>query len=92
MRPQKTVVEFAVTVLKEAFDAADDSRVGWLNRADQYFRSLALAHIPFLNRLVASYRLTSRDPFAFEVSAWDVPFWWTKSQTSDPDVAIAIQG
>ena len=42
----------------------------------QYFKTLATAHIPFLNKLITSYRSTSLDPYAFEVSEWDVPVWY----------------
>lgn len=91
-RSQRSTIGFEVKILKEALsvtnavppdDTADNSikrsYTRRQNRTHQYFRSLAAAHIPFLNRLIASYRCVSRDPFAYEVSEWDVPIWWVKN-------------
>jgi hypothetical protein len=87
-RPMKTVVLFRPNALKDALVAwsergsvtTDDTRrIRRINRVIGYFRSLAYAHIPFLNRLITSYRSTSLDPFAFEVSEWDVPVWYAEN-------------
>lgn len=40
-----------------------------------YLEELCRAHIPVVNKLVQAYRLGAYDPFAFEVSPWDVPHW-----------------
>jgi hypothetical protein len=88
-RPMKTVVSFQVDVLADCFEAwrtrgeiARDDRTGIrrINRVIKYFRTLAIAHIPFLNQLITSYRSTSLDPYAVEVSDWDVPFWYASHE------------
>ncbi len=84
-RPMKTVVSFQSHVVADCFEAwrtkgevTRDDRTGIrrVNRVIQYFRALATAHIPFLNNLITSYRSTSLDPYASEVSEWDVPAWY----------------
>lgn len=84
-RPMKTVVIFQVEVIADCFEgwrtrrdvkAGDRVGIRRMNRVIQYFRTLATAHIPFLNKLITSYRSTSLDPYAFEVSEWDVPVWY----------------
>ncbi|MBN2021700.1 MAG: hypothetical protein JW809_02815 [Pirellulales bacterium] len=77
-RPE--VIEDAVLALLEPADASQQESwaVRRVNRSDEYLQSLAYAHIPFLNNMIAAYRITSRDPFAFQVSQWDVPVWFVK--------------
>jgi hypothetical protein len=86
-RPMKTVVVFRTEAIADGFEAwhnkhdiapDDHSAIRRVNRAIHYFESLAVAHIPFLNRLITSYRSTSRDPYAFEISEWDVPVWYAE--------------
>src|SRR5581483_8763302 len=67
------------TVLKEVFTALHETKHHRVNQAGQYLITLAFAHIPFLNQLITSYRAVSLDPFAFEVSEWDVPIWWIEN-------------
>jgi hypothetical protein len=83
-RPMKTVVTFQTSIIADCFEAwrtrgvvsaGDRSGIRRVNRVMQYLRALATAHIPFLNKLITSYRSTSLDPYAFEVSEWDVPVW-----------------
>ena len=96
-RYMKTVVSFRPEGLKEAFDAWHETeattpnrnrRIRRINQAHQYFCSLAFAHIPFLNHLITSYRSISYDPFAVEVSEWDVPIWF--AEYGDTLVRIGI--
>jgi hypothetical protein len=75
-RPQKTVVEIDILALAAAFSEFAGVETRSVNRANQYFTSLAVAHLPFINLLIAAYRSASRDPFAFAISEWDVPVWW----------------
>lgn len=84
-RPMKTVVVFQPMAMEDSLVALqerkpptwqDRTRLRRINRASKYLQSLAYAHIPFLNRLITSYRSTSLDPFAFQVSEWDVPVWF----------------
>jgi hypothetical protein len=84
-RAMKTVVLFRTEAMEDALLAfrnlesltpEDRSGIRRANRATQYLDSLARAHLPFLNNLIAAYRSTSLDPFAFQVSEWDVPIWF----------------
>lgn len=86
-RPMKTTVTFKSEAIAGCFEAwrnrysvAPDDRAGIrrVNRAMQYLETLATAHIPLLNKLITSYRSVSLDPYAFEVSAWDVPVWYAQ--------------
>jgi hypothetical protein len=91
LRQQRTVLVFDAQALREAMEAtqlahkekaptpkAERSRQRRINGADRYFQTLAIAHLPFVNQLVMSYRAVSQDPFAFDVSTWDVPLWWAE--------------
>jgi len=84
-RPMKTIVTFQKEVIADCFEAwrtrrevtrHDRAGIRRINRVIQYFNTLATALIPFLNKLITSYRSTSLDPYAFEVSEWDVPIWY----------------
>jgi hypothetical protein len=86
-RPMKTVVIFKSEAMEDAVLALQEPepvtgqetrKIRRLNRAVQYLQSLAYAHLPLLNHLVTSYRIASRDPFAFQVSPWDVPVWFAE--------------
>lgn len=44
--------------------------------AREYLSAMAKVHLPVVNRLIQSYRLATYDYFPFEVSPWDVPFWY----------------
>jgi hypothetical protein len=86
-RPMKTVVIFRSEAMEDALVALHEPepvtqqelpKIRRINRAIKYLQTLAYAHIPFLNCLIASYRFTSRDPFAFQVSQWDVPVWFAE--------------
>lgn len=86
-RDMKTVVVFEVMAMEDAFlaweerssiEPTDRPQVRRINRVMQYFESLAFAHIPFLNNLITSYRSVSLDPYAVEVSEWDVPIWYAQ--------------
>jgi hypothetical protein len=93
IRHMKTVIVFQPEALKEALDwSAGQSltgstpaeeiervkRIRRINYAHLYFCSLAFGHIPFLNHLIRSYRSSSFDPFAVEISGWDVPIWFAQ--------------
>jgi len=41
----------------------------------RYFASLAQGHLPIVNEVINAYRRASIDPYANEVTAWDVPRW-----------------
>ncbi len=86
-RPMKTVLVFQPEAMEDAVLAAqqppsamqlEGREVRRINRGDQYLQSLAYAHLPVLNHLIADYRAASRDPFAFKVSQWNVPVWFVE--------------
>jgi len=88
-RPMKTVLVFETEVVADCFEAwrnkanvapGDHTGIRRVNRVMQYLKSLATAHIPFVNRLITSYRSASLDPYAFEVSEWDVPAWFAEHE------------
>jgi hypothetical protein len=56
-------------------EASDHPKVRQYNRATQYANTLAFAHLPALNNLIEKYRSSSHDPFAFEITEFDVPSW-----------------
>ena len=85
--PMKTVVVFRPNSVEDAIQALLESPVDpecptaavrRVNRSFQYLQSLAYSHIPILNSLILSYRLASRDPFAYRVATWDVPTWFVR--------------
>jgi hypothetical protein len=86
-RPMRTVVIFRPEAIEDALVAllepALPTHQNWaqcrrVNRAYSYLQALAYAHIPFLNVLITSYRLTSHDPFSFQVNQWAVPVWFAQ--------------
>jgi hypothetical protein len=91
IRHMKTVVEIKADALADVLQAWQELAaapreepnkycyaIRRRNEAHSYLYSLALAHIPFLNHLITSYRSASYDPCAFEVSEWDVPVWYAE--------------
>jgi hypothetical protein len=88
-RCMRTVLIFPTMAVDDAFLALNDRhsigaddrpQIRRVNRALQYFDSLAFGHIPFVNKLITSYRSTSLDPCAFETSEWDIPIWYAQSE------------
>jgi hypothetical protein len=57
-----------------------------------YLAELCRAHIPVVNRLINAYRLSTYDPFPFEVSPWDVPYWLIEHGTSQLSVLVPYRG
>ena len=78
IRALKTVVCFPTKVLSDAVQGIFESTTRRLNEADHYLFCFALAHLPYLNKIITAYRSTSYDPYAVEVAEWDVPLWWLK--------------
>ncbi len=60
-------------------EANDHPKVRQYNRANQYADTLAFAHLPALNNLIGKYRSSSHDPFAFEITEFDVPSWFLRA-------------
>jgi len=53
-----------------------------------YLRSFCAAHIEVANRLIQKYRLSTYDYFAYEVSPWDIPFWFIGWETDSLTVVL----
>ncbi len=64
---------------RQEIEANDLPKVRQYNRASQYADTLAFAHLPALNNLVAKYRSSSHDPFACEITEFDVPSWFLRT-------------
>ncbi len=73
-RLTKTLVTFEALAHGDALEALK-SKDRKYQQGCKYFQALAIAHLDFLNLLINSYRRFTSDPFATEVSAWDVPVW-----------------
>jgi hypothetical protein len=54
----------------------------------RYFASLATGHLPVVNELINAYRRASVDPFATEVTAWDVPVWFVFHEGGTQSVCL----
>ncbi|MGL4513591.1 MAG: hypothetical protein ACRCT8_10910 [Lacipirellulaceae bacterium] len=58
----------------------------------RYFATLANGHIPIVNEVINAYRRVSIDPFAREITKWDVPNWFVVAPPRDsafaPDTAV----
>jgi len=89
-REKRTTILFNARVISDALsarclispiDIVDRSQMRRFNRAGQYLEALAFGHIPFINRLITAYRSVSLDPYAFEVTEWDVPVWYAEDGT-----------
>ncbi len=77
-RPCKTVVRLNTRAHLGAFREIDPEKEPPRVEAEQraYWASLCEAHIPVLNELIQRCRLATYDYFVYEVSAWDVPYWY----------------
>ena len=73
-RLTRTLVTFEALAHSDSLEALKSKDVKH-QQGCKYFQSLAIAHLDFLNLLINSYRRLTFDPFATEVSAWDVPVW-----------------
>jgi len=78
-RQCKTVLRLAARAHADALrmHGDDDHSEVWTQR-EAYWASLCEAHLPVVNELIQRYRLLTYDPFAQEVSAWEVPVWHVK--------------
>jgi hypothetical protein len=84
-RTMRTVITLPVCVKESIFSvprwpsqisSEDKPLVRSFQRARQYLQSLAFAHVPFINRIIDWYRQASHDPFATELSEFDLTACW----------------
>jgi hypothetical protein len=71
----KTVLRMAARAHADVFRDRSEGYPSQRREQEAYFASLCEAHLPVVNELIQRYRLLTYDPFAYEVSAWDVPIW-----------------
>jgi hypothetical protein len=74
-RSTRTVLTIRTKAIEDCVRAITDGGSRTLD-ASMYFQSLAHAHIPFVNSVINAYRRATGDPFAVEVTEWDVPTWF----------------
>jgi hypothetical protein len=67
---------YACSDAVEAFFGSDGPR---FQDGSRYMASLAVGQLRVVNSLVNAYRRATVDPFANEVTAWDLPVWFVVS-------------
>jgi hypothetical protein len=77
-RKCKTHLKVESRCNEDVWNAATVEELPRANEAKLYLSELCRAHIPVINTLIKTYRLSTYDYFAFEVSPWDVPHWWVE--------------
>jgi hypothetical protein len=87
-RKCKTVLRIHSDCNKDVL-AASREKNGRRNPAYGYLRSFCEAHFDVVNRLIQQYRLATYDYFAYELSPWDIPIWFVKSEIDT--VRIVLQ-
>jgi hypothetical protein len=74
-RVTRTLLTLQTRALADSLKALQDGGRRRLD-ASLYFQALAYARIPYVNKVIDSYRTVSSDPFALTVAEWDVPLWF----------------
>jgi len=75
LRTTRTLISIKTNVLEDALAAIQEGRRRSVD-AQMYFRSFVHAHLPFVNKTINAYRRAGADPFAVEVTEWDIPVWY----------------
>ncbi|QDT23279.1 hypothetical protein [Gimesia chilikensis] len=75
LRTTRSLLYINTYALSDAIDAFFDSDGPRRFVGHRYFASLAQGHLPLVNEVINAYRRASIDPFANEVTVWDVPRW-----------------
>jgi len=70
-------------------DPDDINHPEFKNTRASYWATLCEAHLAVVNELIQRYRMATYDPFAYEVSARDVPIWNLKHATDGWVVIIS---
>jgi hypothetical protein len=86
-RKCKTVLRIYSACNKDVLVALNEEgrrfRSGYL-----YIQSFCEAHLELINYLIQHYRLSTYDFFAYEVSPWDIPIWFVKSDIVDLSIIL----
>ncbi len=75
-RATKTLLYITAYPLVDACRALFEGEESRFQDGYRYFASLANGHIPVVNKIVNAYRRASVDPYASEVTKWDIPNWF----------------
>lgn len=75
-RATRTLLLIETYAIEDALNAFWGENGPRYQDASCYFASLALGHLPVVNKVINAYRMASVDPFAHEVTAWDIPVWF----------------
>jgi hypothetical protein len=75
LRETRTLLTLQTRALEDCAKALEE---GGRRAVDStaYFQSLAYAHFPYINKIIDAYRKVALDPFAMEVTEWDIPVWF----------------
>ncbi len=75
-RATRTLLYIETHAIADALDAFFGPDGPRYQDGYRYFASLALGHLSIVNEVINAYRKASIDPFANEITAWDVPVWF----------------
>jgi hypothetical protein len=79
LRGTRTLISIKTKALEDALVAIQEPGRRNVDAA-MYFHSFVLAHLPFINKAVNAYRRVAADPFAIEVTEWDLHVWYLDTQ------------
>lgn len=86
-RSLRTTLSLPVRIKEGVIDAiggvrslSADDHVGLrkYHFCQEYAKFLAIAHLPIVNNLISKYRSSTHDPFAFELSEFDLRSWFLR--------------
>jgi hypothetical protein len=79
LRTTRTLVSIKTKAIEDAIVAVQEQGRRRVD-ADMYFRSFVHAHLAFVNKAINAYRRVAADPFAIEVTEWDLNVWYLDVQ------------
>jgi hypothetical protein len=86
-RKCKTVLRIHSDCNKDALAASKET--GRRRRAAYaHLTSFCEGHFEVVNRLIQQYRLATYDYFAYELSPWDIPIWFVKSEINTVRIVL----
>jgi hypothetical protein len=75
LRTTRTLVSIKTKAIEDAIVAVQEQGRRRVD-ADMYFRSFVHAHLAFVNKAINAYRRVAADPFAIELTEWDLNVWY----------------
>jgi hypothetical protein len=79
LRTTRTFITIKTKAIEDAIAAIQEHGRRQVD-ACMYFRSFVHAHLPFINKTINAYRRIAADPFAIEVTEWDIHVWYLDTQ------------